>query len=53
VRAPERIKPIMEELERVWRQNPDWRLGQLIVNASDPDPFYVEDELMLEGLKKL
>jgi hypothetical protein len=32
---------------------PDWRLGQIIVNASTADPFYVEDDVMRDGLTAL
>jgi len=50
-----RIPEILKELERVWRDNPDFRLGQLITVAarpSSPHPttFYIEDDKMLEGL---
>lgn len=53
-----RIPEILKELERVWRDNPDFRLGQLITVAtrpSTPHPttFYIEDEKMLKGLKSL
>ncbi len=51
-----RIPEILKELERVWRDNPDFRLGQLITVAtrpSTPHPttFYIEDDKMLKGLK--
>ncbi len=51
-----RIPEIIEELEKVWRDNPDFRLGQLITvvsRPSDPHPttFYIEDDKILEGLK--
>ena len=53
-----RISEILKELERVWRDNPDFRLGQLITVASKPSSahpttFYIEDEKILEGLKSL
>lgn len=55
MRDPERITEVLEELERVWRKNPDWRLGQVIGNVIRPsnDPFYIEDDKMLARLKKL
>lgn len=50
-----RIPEILKELERVWRDNPDFRLGQLITVAarpSSPHPitFHIEDDKILEGL---
>ena len=53
-----RIPEILKELERVWRDNPDFRLGQLLTVASKPSSphpttFFIEDEKMLEGLKSL
>jgi hypothetical protein len=35
MRDPGRIKPILGTIERLWQQNPDWRLGQLITNAAN------------------
>jgi hypothetical protein len=51
MRDPKRIPKIIEKLQKVWEQNPDLRLGQLIVNLVPrnrdsmwvSDPFYVED----------
>lgn len=42
-------------LRDAWYRNPDWRLGQLVVNASPHrgDPFYIEDDTMLEGLAEI
>jgi hypothetical protein len=53
-RIPEMIKLI----EEIWNENPDFRLGQLIVNAvrpNEPCPqvFYVEDDVMKNKLKDL
>ena len=31
-----RIPEILKELEKVWKDNPDFRLGQLITVASKP-----------------
>jgi hypothetical protein len=58
VRDINRIPEILEELERVWRDNLDSRLCQLLTVASKPSSphsttFYIEDEKMLEGLKSL
>jgi len=58
MRDKNRIPEILQELERGWRDNPDFRLGQLITVAarpSSPHPttFYIEDDKMLEGFKTL
>lgn len=57
-RDPERIAPVLELLGAIWRERPDWRLGQLIGNAVDTqgaEPemsnlFYVEDDVVAAGL---
>lgn len=45
---PDRIDPIIEHLRSVWKQNPHFRLGQLIVNISSftdkSDIFYISDK---------
>lgn len=56
MRNPERIPEILKELEKFWKQVPDWRLGQVISNCSyelmgNNDPFYLEDETLLQDLK--
>lgn len=57
MRNPKRIPKIMKELEEFWKQNPDWRLGQVISNLNheimgNNDPFYVEDDDLLEILRR-
>ena len=57
MRNPERIQEVLKELEEFWKQNPDWRLGQVICNFSyelmgNNDPFYMEDKDLLELLKQ-
>ena len=51
-----RIEPFMNELTEIWYTVPDWRFGQLIENfkkfAKVEDLFYIEDDKMLEVLKK-
>lgn len=50
---PERISLVLQEIEKVWRLHPDWRLGQLVCNLAawiDPSQnivWDVEDELLL------
>lgn len=69
MRDPARIDPIIEELRAYWKAHPDMRLGQIISNAlprnapgvrqwnaelPEPlDPFYVEDDDLLEGIRNL
>lgn len=52
MRDPERIERICNLLKEVWKQYPDWRLGQLIFNLTGRyDCFYVEDNTLEEALK--
>lgn len=66
MRNPERIPTILKAIEEVWRQHPDWRLGQLLFNAlrGHGHPglgkeqvarllYYQEDEKLLEDLQAL
>lgn len=39
--------PILQALKVAWDQHPDQRLGQLIVNATCVDPFYIEDAALV------
>lgn len=56
MRKKERIKHFMEEMAKIWESNcPDWRFGQLMVNVLNSfeiDPFFIEEEEMLERFKK-
>ena len=57
MRNPDRIPEILKELEEFWKQNPNWRLGQVISNLNHEimggnDPFYLEDTDLLELLKQ-
>ena len=55
MRDPNRIDQVIEAVKAEWKQVPDWRLGQLIVNISRAagcsDPFFLEDDRMLAILK--
>lgn len=49
MRDPDRIARIIEKLHAIWRENPDWRLGQLIFNMIPRkilggDIFFIEDD---------
>jgi len=55
MRDSERIPEILSNLERIWKDNPDFRLGQLLMVAIRPknpcpDVFYKEDDEILKGL---
>lgn len=66
-RDPARIDLVIEEVREFWKRHPDWRLGQVVVNATrevvaHPElqqkgryisVFHVEDEALIEGLKRL
>jgi hypothetical protein len=57
LRDPKRIKPILKELERIWKQCPDMRFNQLMFNLMytmenvRSDHFHVEDDVFLKFLK--
>jgi uncharacterized protein YihD (DUF1040 family) len=56
MRDPARIDEMLDLLDRVWRLDPDLRLGQLIFNAArlkDPDIsdiYSIEDGSLRKGL---
>ena len=53
MRNPKRIREFCNQLADIWEgQCPDWRFGQLIVNVIDRDPFYMEEDEMMEVFKK-
>lgn len=55
MRDPNRIQKFCNRLAQAWRNVPDWRFGQLMVNAlgeMDVDPFFPEDDKMIEYLEK-
>lgn len=56
MRDPKRITKVLDELEKYWNNHSNWRLGQVMSNLSyellgDNDPFFIEDEMLLELLK--
>ena len=56
MRNQQRIQKILDLLEKVWQEVPDWRLGQLIENISRDmgwnDAYYVEDDDLEKELRK-
>jgi hypothetical protein len=53
VRDPKRIDEMCEQLKKLWKLQPDIRLGQLVCNTlSQKNLFYVEDDTALEIINK-
>jgi len=56
MRKIERIDEFCTELAKIWKEKcPDWRFGQLMVNVLNSmpkDPFFPEEDEMLEYFKK-
>jgi uncharacterized protein YihD (DUF1040 family) len=55
MRDKDRIDEVLEEIETYWKENPDLRLAQIVVNISQEngygkDPFYMEDSTLLSTL---
>jgi len=48
---PARIPKVLSAIERYWKLHPYLRLGQIIVNFTDSDPYYAEDESLLTELE--
>lgn len=58
MRDPERIDRIVALLQEVWRKEPNWRLTQLVINASDThhdcgSVYYLEDDELEQRLQRL
>ena len=55
MRDPKRIDVVIEAVKEEWKKEPDWRLGQLIVNisraAGKMDPFFLEDDMLMKVIK--
>ena len=44
MRDPKRIKKLLKLIEKIWTENPDLRLCQLLCNCVPlKDPYYIED----------
>jgi len=56
--TPEEIEETLAIIRNAWHKAPMLRLGQLLGNSAslalwnNPDLFYVEDEVLKNGLKK-
>lgn len=59
MRDPKRIDKILNRLKKVWRNNPDLRLGQLILNTFsihngvDSMVYRMEDEEFIKKIEDL
>jgi hypothetical protein len=58
MRDPGRIPAVLQAIERIWQQYPDWRLGQLICNLagwadpSDDGVWDTEDEALAAEVER-
>lgn len=51
-RNPDRIDKTLEQIKKIWKENPDLRLCQLIGNCFEAkDLYYTEDNILLEALR--
>ena len=55
MRDPKRIKPFLDELEKLWKKYPDMRFFQLIdsIIICNGDLYYKEDDEALKIIKKI
>lgn len=52
MRDPNRIKKILNTIEKIWEKCPDLRLGQLLTNAVHERIIYFIEDEDLEGALK-
>lgn len=57
MRDPKRIPKVLKDLQTIWEQVPDWRLGQLLCNIGRCkgyfDPFFMEDDIIHSYLESM
>lgn len=51
MRDPNRIPQVLDAVRKYWERHPDLRLGQIVTNMAGGDPFYFEDDKLLEELE--
>ena len=52
MRDPNRITKTLQEIQKVWEQFPDLRLGQLLLNATDDTIlYYLEDDELVQNVQ--
>lgn len=56
MRNPNRIDEFCKKLAEIWHKVPDWRFGQLLINALQKTSlqaiFYIEDKELLQKIEK-
>ncbi|MDI9311958.1 MAG: hypothetical protein QM535_17225 [Limnohabitans sp.] len=57
MRDKNRIKPILEKIEKLWILDPDLRFGQLVMNIIKPEQsnvevYYMEDDNLFDKIEK-
>ncbi len=56
MRDPQRIKQVLDTIEKIWVKHPDLRLGQLIQNLVSSKNanyiYYMEDEELIKRLQE-
>ena len=58
MRDPGRIDEMVELLRALWRNYPEWRLAQLVLNAhsiaaAPEEAYFAEDDVLERGLRML
>ena len=60
MRDIDRIRPLLEQMESIWKKYPDLRLTQLLdwviksdKDISNQDYFYIEDHELMKALKSI
>ncbi len=43
---------LLKAILKIWNNNPELRLGQLLVNTGSNDLYYVSDEQLLKNLQR-
>lgn len=49
-RDPHRIDSVLTAVRIYWHRHPDLRLGQIVGNMAEGDPYYIEDEDLVAKL---
>jgi uncharacterized protein YihD (DUF1040 family) len=55
MRDPDRIPRILSELQLIWQDRPDLRLGQLLMNVfseAEEDLYYMEDDEIIRAIER-
>lgn len=52
MRNPERIDQVLEIIETIWKNNPDLRLAQLLLNTDPKLSYSTEDDELFVQLQK-